>query len=166
MRTSRALINRLRRRSSISQPARIRLRRQNRMPSWRSSMSIPQGQQLLWSTYLGGIGTDAGTGVAIDTGAANVYVVGTTNSPDIGASVATLNNSAAYQRCLDTAVNPTLGSACPTITSPAPNDAFVARLTNPTNTVFHCPSIISLISEGPTTKPAWRSRWIRAVAHW
>ena len=94
-----------------------------------------QGQQLLWSTYLGGIATDAGTGVAIDTGAVNVYVVGTTNSPDIGASVATLNTSAAYQRCLDTAVNPTLGDPCPTITSPAPNDAFVARLTNPTNTV-------------------------------
>jgi len=96
---------------------------------------VSQGQQLVWSTYLGGTATDAGTGVAIDIGAANVYVVGTTNSPDIGASVATLNNSAAYQRCLDTAVNPALGTACPAITSPAPNDAFVARLTNPTNTV-------------------------------
>ena len=39
-----------------------------------------QGQQLVWSTYLGGAGTDSGTGVAVDTGAANVYVVGTTNS--------------------------------------------------------------------------------------
>ena len=94
-----------------------------------------QGQQLLWSTYLGGIATDAGTGLAIDAGAVNVYVVGTTNSPDIGASVATLNNSAAYQRCLDTAVNPALGDKCPLIASPAPNDAFVARLTNPTNAV-------------------------------
>ena len=35
-----------------------------------------QGQQLVWSTYLGGAGTDSGTGVALDTGAANVYVVG------------------------------------------------------------------------------------------
>ena len=96
---------------------------------------VSQGQQLVWSTYLGGTGTDAGVGVAIDTGAVNVYVVGTTNSSDIGTSVATLNNSAAYQRCLDTAVNPTLGDRCPTITSPAPNDAFVARLTNPTNAV-------------------------------
>ena len=96
---------------------------------------VSQGQQLVWSTYLGGTGTDAGVGVAIDTGAVNVYVVGTTNSSDIGTSVATLNNSAAYQRCLDTAVNPTLGDPCPTITSPAPNDAFVARLTNPTNAV-------------------------------
>ena len=74
---------------------------------------VSQGQQLVWSTYLGGTGTDAGTGVAIDTGAANVYVVGTTNSSDIGTSVATLNNSAAYQRCLDTAVNPTLGDPLP-----------------------------------------------------
>ena len=55
---------------------------------------VSQGQQLVWSTYLGGTGTDAGVGVAIDTGAVNVYVVGTTNSSDIGTSVATLNNSA------------------------------------------------------------------------
>jgi uncharacterized repeat protein (TIGR01451 family) len=93
-----------------------------------------QGQQLIWSTYLGGTGTDSGAGVALDTGAANVYVVGTTNSTDIGTSVATLNTSAAYQRCLDTPVNPTLGTPCPPLTSPYPNDAFVARLSNPTST--------------------------------
>ena len=94
-----------------------------------------QGQQLIWSTYLGGTGTDSGSGIALDTGAANVYIVGTTNSSDIGTSVATLNNSAAYQRCLDTAINPTLGTACPSIaTAPPPSDAFVARLTNPTST--------------------------------
>jgi uncharacterized repeat protein (TIGR01451 family) len=95
--------------------------------------NIAQGQQLVWSTYLGGTGTDAGTGVAIDTGAANVYVVGTTNSADIGSSVAT-STSAAYQRCLDTAVNPAAGTACtPPATTPFPNDAFVARLSNPTS---------------------------------
>ena len=59
--------------------------------------NAPQGQQLLWSTYVGGTGTDSGTGVAVDTGAANVYLVGTTNSADIGTSAVTLNTSAAYQ---------------------------------------------------------------------
>jgi uncharacterized repeat protein (TIGR01451 family) len=97
--------------------------------------NVAQGQQLIWSTYLGGSGTDSGSGVALDAGAANVYIVGTTNSTDIATSVVTLNTSAAYQRCLDTPVNPPVGTACPSITTtPPPNDAFVARLTNPTPT--------------------------------
>jgi uncharacterized repeat protein (TIGR01451 family) len=91
-----------------------------------------QGQQLQWSTYVGGSATDSSTGVALDPGAANVYIVGTTNSTDIASSVTTLNTSASYQRCLD-APNVAIGTACPnTLTT---NDAFVARLTNPTNTV-------------------------------
>jgi uncharacterized repeat protein (TIGR01451 family) len=97
--------------------------------------NVAQGQQLVWSTYLGGSGTDSGSGIALDVGAANVYIVGTTNSSDIATSVATLSTSASFQRCLDTPINPTLGTACPTITAtPPPNDAFVARLTNPTTT--------------------------------
>ena len=91
------------------------------------------GQQLIWSTYVGGTATDSSTGVALDAGAANVYVVGTTNSPDVATSVNTLNTSAAYQRCLDSP-NVALGTACPPVTAPAPTDAFVARLTNPTST--------------------------------
>lgn len=93
-----------------------------------------QGEQLIWSTYLGGSGTDSSTGVAVDSGAANVYVVGTTNSTDIGTSVTVSNTSAAYQRCLDTPVNPAVGTVCTPPAAPAPNDAFVARLTNPTST--------------------------------
>ena len=50
--------------------------------------NISQGLQLVWSTYVGGSGTDSGAGVAIDSGAANVYLVGTTNSDlDIGTKV-------------------------------------------------------------------------------
>ena len=90
-----------------------------------------QGQQLVWSTYLGGSGADSGNGVALDTGAANVYVVGTTNSSDIGQSAASLITSAAYQACLDQPGVPAL--SCTTPTNP-PNDAFVARLSNPTST--------------------------------
>jgi uncharacterized repeat protein (TIGR01451 family) len=91
-----------------------------------------QGQQLQWSTYVGGTATDSSTGVALDPGAANVYIVGTTNSPDIASSVTTLSTSASYQRCLDVP-GVAIGTACPnTLTT---NDAFVARLTNPTNTI-------------------------------
>jgi uncharacterized repeat protein (TIGR01451 family) len=89
-----------------------------------------QGAQLQWSSYFGGSANDSAMGIALDSGAANVYIVGTTNSPTITA----LTSFAAFQRCLDTPVNPAAGAACPTIASPAPNDAFVARLTNPTQT--------------------------------
>ena len=92
-----------------------------------------QGLQLVWSTYLGGAGTDSGMGIALDTGAANVYVVGTTNSSPFS-QVTTLNTTAAYQECLDTPINPPIGTSCPTLTATPPNDAFVARLTNPTTT--------------------------------
>ncbi len=103
--------------------------------------NVSPGQQLIWSTYLGGSNSDSSAGVAVDSGAANVYVVGTTNSTDIGTTVSTVNNTAAFQRCLDSPVNPTLGTACtPPTTTPYPNDAFVARLTNPTNTVGTCTS--------------------------
>ncbi len=98
--------------------------------------NVSQGQQLVWSTYVGGTASDAGNGVALDSGAANVYLVGTTNSTDIGTSPGTLINIAAYQTCLDQPVNPMLGTACtpPTTPPPYPYDAFVARLTNPTST--------------------------------
>jgi uncharacterized repeat protein (TIGR01451 family) len=94
--------------------------------------TVSQGQQLVWSTYVGGSGTDSGSGVALDTGAANVYVVGTTNSIDIGLSSTTLSTAASYQPCLDQP-----GVAAGSCTPPAnpPNDAFVARLSNPTTTV-------------------------------
>lgn len=91
-----------------------------------------QGSQLQWSTYFGGTANDSGTAVALDpVGAANVYLVGTTNSTD----VTTLTTFAAYQRCLDTPpVNPP--STAPCSTTVTAKDAYVARLTNPaTSTV-------------------------------
>ena len=94
--------------------------------------SAAQGQQLQWSTYLGGAESDSSAGVALDSGAANVYVVGTTNSQPF---VSTSTTYASYQYCLNnlytTSNSPT---DCTTQTNPAPTDAFVARLTNPTNT--------------------------------
>jgi len=90
-----------------------------------------QGSQLLWSTYFGGSATDSGAAVALDpVGAANVYLTGTTNSTD----VTTLTTFAAYQRCLDTPVNPAAGTLCNAALTA--KDAYVARLTNPaTSTV-------------------------------
>jgi len=95
-----------------------------------------QGQQLVWSTYVGGTGNDFGTGVAIDSGAANVYVVGETNSPDfVNASL--VKSFAPYQACLN---NVTLTPASGTVTcdpqpnNPPSNDSFVARLSNPSLT--------------------------------
>lgn len=94
-----------------------------------------QGQQLMWSTYLGGQQADAGVGIALDS-AANVYVVGTTNSPDfLNANLAI--QFASFQKCLNNVpqtTSPISAVVCPTTQSPtAPTDAFVARLTNPTN---------------------------------
>ncbi len=89
-----------------------------------------QGQQLLWSTYFGGSQTETGTGVALDTGAANVYITGSTSSSDITTAL----TFAAYQTCIDQPVNPASGVACTnsSATTAYPNDAYVARLSNPT----------------------------------
>jgi uncharacterized repeat protein (TIGR01451 family) len=104
-----------------------------------------QGEQLIWSTYVGGTGTDSGAGIGLDTGAANVYIVGTTNSTDIATAIASLNTSASYQSCLDQPVNPTIGTACtPPAGTPPPNDAFVARLSNPTPSTTTIQNNVSL----------------------
>ena len=100
------------------------------------------GQQLQWSTYVGGSGADFSTGIGLDPGAGNVYIVGTTNSPDIATGVNTLSTSASYQPCLDQP-GVALG-ACTPPAAPAPNDAFVGRLSNPTNTNTGAPTNVSL----------------------
>jgi len=86
--------------------------------------NVAQGQQLIWSTYVGGGQSDFGTGVAIDPGAANVYVVGTTSSPDFINPSAVIS-FAPFQKCLNN-----LAASCGT-TAAGPTDAFVARLSNP-----------------------------------
>jgi uncharacterized protein DUF11/beta-propeller repeat-containing protein len=82
--------------------------------------------QLIFSTYLGGSAEETGPAVTIDTGAANIYLTGSTNSSDFVLPISV----APFQMCLDTPVNPAAGTACPAIASPASTDAYVARLTN------------------------------------
>jgi uncharacterized repeat protein (TIGR01451 family) len=86
--------------------------------------NLSTGSQLVWSTYLGGSQNDSSTGVAVDTGAANVFIVGTTNSPD----VTLLTTFGGYQTCLNTPPSTTV-TTCPTTTN-TDTDAFVARFNN------------------------------------
>ncbi len=100
-----------------------------------------QGQQLQWSTYFGGAQTDSATGIALDSGAANVYLVGTTNSQPITGST----TFAGYQICLNSPVNPAGGtSTCPASSASTPTDAFVARISNPTTSTTGTTTNVSL----------------------
>jgi uncharacterized repeat protein (TIGR01451 family) len=92
-----------------------------------------QATQLAWSTYFGGANTETGTGIAVDAGAANVYITGSTNSSNFILPT-TISNFASFQLCLDdppsaTNPNPTSQASCPTIATPVSN-AYVARFNN------------------------------------
>ena len=83
--------------------------------------------QLQWSTYFGGSGSETGTGIAVDSGAANIYITGTTDSASVLPPLFTFQP---YQSCLDAPLV-TAGNPCPTITAtPVPTDAYVARFPN------------------------------------
>jgi hypothetical protein len=97
------------------------------------------GSQLLLSTYLGGTLTDSSTGVAIDSGAANIYLTGSTNSTDFVLPT----GLSAYQGCLNTpGVIVTVTSACPATTTNT--DAYVARFINPTVSTSSTPVDVQL----------------------
>src|SRR5205807_3140077 len=81
--------------------------------------------QLLWSTYFGGAQTDSGAGIAVDSGAANVYITGTTNSSDI--LIPTNITTVAYQKCLNNEFDTSL--ACKPVSTAS--DAYVAKFSNP-----------------------------------
>ena len=95
----------------------------------RLNPTSPSGPgQLIWSSYFGGAQTDSGVGITIDSGAASVYITGTTNSSDIliPASVA---SNAPFQRCLDNLFDPTSLACTPGTTNA--NDAYIAKFSNP-----------------------------------
>src|SRR2546430_3919975 len=93
------------------------------------------GSQLLFSTYFGGLNTDSSTAIAIDSGAANIYITGATNSTDI-----VLPTTTSFQSCLNTPPPNVL----PCVSSSANSDAYVARLTNPTLSTSGTPNNVSL----------------------
>jgi uncharacterized repeat protein (TIGR01451 family) len=98
------------------------------------------GTQLIFSTYLGGNATDSSAAIAIDSGAANIYLTGSTNSGDFVLPTGT----AAFQTCLDTPPAPTNVLPCPVIAAPAATDAYVARFTNPTLSTTGTPINVAL----------------------
>jgi uncharacterized repeat protein (TIGR01451 family) len=99
------------------------------------------GTQLLFSTYLGGTGTDTAAAIGIDSGAANIFLTGSTNSSDFIIPTGV----APFQLCLDTPpVTPPNVPPCPVMASPAPFDAYVARVTNPTQSTTGVPINVAL----------------------
>jgi uncharacterized repeat protein (TIGR01451 family) len=101
------------------------------------------GLQLLWSTYLGGSVNETGPAVAVDSGAANVYLTGETNST--GYNLPT--GITPFQLCLDTPpVTPPVLTCTITSTpaAPAPFDAYVARFSNPTQNGSGTPVNVAL----------------------
>ncbi len=98
--------------------------------------NAPAGTQLLFSTYLGGNGDDSSTGIAIDSGAAHVYLTGSTNSTNFELP----STTAAFQTCLNTPPpNPT------TCTPPSTAfDAYVAQMSNPTLSTNGIPNNVAL----------------------
>jgi len=95
------------------------------------------GTQLLFSTYLGGSGTDSSTAIALDTSATNIYITGSTNSTDFVLPTGT----AAFQTCLNTPPPNVLPCTATTTNS----DAFVARFSNPTLSTTGTPNDVALL---------------------
>jgi uncharacterized repeat protein (TIGR01451 family) len=99
----------------------------------------PAGTQLLFSTYLGGSATDSGTGIAIDSGAANIYLTGSTNSSDFILPTGT----AAFDSCLNNTNAP--GATTPCAPAGTTNtDAYVARFSNPAKSTTSTPVDVAL----------------------
>jgi uncharacterized repeat protein (TIGR01451 family) len=97
------------------------------------------GAQLLFSTYLGGNGDDTGTAIAIDSGAANIYLTGSTNSTDFVLPT----GSAAFQDCLNSpGVVVTTTASCPATSTNT--DAYIARMSNPTPSTSSIPNDVAL----------------------
>jgi uncharacterized repeat protein (TIGR01451 family) len=100
----------------------------------------PAGTQLLFSTYFGGGATESGPGIALNSGATAIYLTGSTNSNNF----VTPTGIVPYQSCLDTPVNPLPPATCPAIAAPAPTDAYLAVMTNPTQSTTGVPNDVGL----------------------
>jgi hypothetical protein len=94
------------------------------------------GTQLLFSTYLGGTANDSSTAIAIDSGAQNIYITGSTNSTGFVLP----NGIAAFQECLNTPPPNVL--PCPSTSTNT--DAYVARFSNPLPSTTGTPNDVGL----------------------
>ncbi len=92
------------------------------------------GDQLQFSTYLGGTNDDSSTAIAIDSGAANIYITGATNSPTFNIPIGSLP----YQSCLNT------GLTTPCTSTGTNTDALIARFSNPTPSTTGTPNFVAL----------------------
>jgi hypothetical protein len=99
------------------------------------------GAQLLFSTYLGGTGDDTGTAIAIDSGAANIYLTGSTNSADFVLPT----GYSAFQSCLNNSNPAGSTAACTTGPDATKTDAYVARMSNPTLSTSGIPNDVALL---------------------
>jgi uncharacterized repeat protein (TIGR01451 family) len=97
------------------------------------------GAQLLFSTYLGGGGDDTGTAIAIDSGAANIFFTGSTNSNNFVLPT----GSAAFDSCLNN-TNPAGSTAACTPGNTTSTDAYVARMSNPALSTTGTPNNVAL----------------------
>ena len=93
--------------------------------------ALAPGSQLIYSTYVGGTGADAGNGIAVDSGGMG-YITGSTNSGDFVIPTSTTP----FQKCLNDKTNPA------TCTTGGPNtDAFLAKLSNFTTGTTSVPDV-------------------------
>lgn len=97
------------------------------------------GAPLLFSTYLGGTGADSSTGIALNFGAASIYLTGTTNSTDFYIPI----GSQPFQSCLNNG-NPIGSTSACTTQNTTNTDAFVARMSNPAPTTTGVPADVAL----------------------
>ncbi len=103
------------------------------------------GAQLLFSTYFGGSATETGAAIAIDSAAQNIYLTGETNSPGSPTTGGFIfpTSTTPFQLCLDAPSVTVL--PCPAITTtPVPFDAYVARMSNPTQSTTGIPNDVQL----------------------
>ncbi|HZZ15689.1 MAG TPA: SBBP repeat-containing protein, partial [Candidatus Sulfotelmatobacter sp.] len=98
------------------------------------------GAQLLFSTYLGGTAKDTSTGIAVDSGAANVYITGSTYSAPFSLPP---TSSVPFESCLNNG-NPAGSTAACASANTTSSDAYVARLSNPNLSTTGTPNDVVL----------------------
>jgi uncharacterized repeat protein (TIGR01451 family) len=102
------------------------------------STSQPALMTLVYSTYIGGGGNDVANGIAVDSGGL-AYVVGTTNSADIG--IPNLATTVPFQCGLNMPANPATPIPNPCPGTGTATDAFLAKLTNFTTGTTTVPTV-------------------------